>query len=380
MAPPKETISSTSSTTPSPAEELIPGLPYDIALNCLSRVPRSHHPVLSAVSKPIKSLLSSPHLFTTRSLHNFTENLIYIIVLPKHALYFTFEPQPLLFAFHRKPNNNYKENASHFVPIPPCPSKLWGSSYATLGSKIYVIGGGLLNSLPTTEVWILDCRLHTWERGPSMRVPRLSPSVVVFEGKIYVIAGRRLATPPVEVFDPAIGRWEVIPSPIDLRDQIRSISNSFMIGGGLIGITYNTMVVLDTTTRTWRKLPESACFLGPTMCSTCSVDGIVYGCDKTGAIYGLDTSKGEWKRIKMMLTLLGLYGFKIIKIGGRSLMLWATYRDATRKEKYWFAEIEVEKVGEGDFKGRVLLEEELQSPPLVDNGGDSSGFPVSVSL
>ncbi|KAL5549881.1 hypothetical protein UlMin_000057 [Ulmus minor] len=77
-------------------EELIPGLPYDIALNCLSCVPRWHHPVLSAVSKPFKSILSSLDLFNARSLDNFSENLTYVIIpksISDHNLYFAQKTQ-----------------------------------------------------------------------------------------------------------------------------------------------------------------------------------------------------------------------------------------------------------------------------------------------
>ncbi|EXC25521.1 hypothetical protein L484_009830 [Morus notabilis] len=46
----------TMSTTP---EILIPSLPNDIFLQCLACVPRQYHPVLAAVAKPIRSLVSS---------------------------------------------------------------------------------------------------------------------------------------------------------------------------------------------------------------------------------------------------------------------------------------------------------------------------------
>ncbi|KAL5544955.1 hypothetical protein UlMin_008739 [Ulmus minor] len=387
------------STTQPPPEDLIPGLPNDIALNCLSRVPRWHQPVLSAVSKPIRSLLSSPDFFTTRSLLNFTENLVYIILEPWFLK--SLETQIFYLAFDQKPNlnptnNNYKKNAFHLVPIPPCPNRLSRSVYATLGSKIYFIGGrqGRQRCSSTTEVWILDCRLHTWERGPDMRLPRIFPGVVVFEGKIYVIGGLKksdTSSEGAEVFDPAIGRWDVLPNPINprmnRRIKVRSVNKAHVIGGRIYGITqYNQMVVLDPRTQTWRKQQNvNDRKLLFSVCTTCSVDGILYGCDRGGRIYGFDEIKNEWKQLNMLHKLTGKRRYyNIVNLRGRLLLLGDTIKKDDTTRKFWFAEIEVEKVGEVEFRGKVLWEDELRSLRLEENDnykkGEFNAFPLSVSL
>ncbi|CAL9080572.1 unnamed protein product [Musa textilis] len=45
----------------------IPDLPDDIAVRCIARVPRSHHPALALVSRSWRSLLRSPLLSAVRS-------------------------------------------------------------------------------------------------------------------------------------------------------------------------------------------------------------------------------------------------------------------------------------------------------------------------
>lgn len=57
-----------------------------------------------------------------------------------------------------------------------------------MGHKIYVLGGSI-NDVPSPHVWALDCRLHTWEKAPNMRIGREFSATGVTNTKIYVIGG-----------------------------------------------------------------------------------------------------------------------------------------------------------------------------------------------
>ncbi|KAK7350842.1 hypothetical protein VNO77_09836 [Canavalia gladiata] len=185
---------------------LIPSLPDDVAVNCLARVPRSHHPKLSLVSKPIRSLLSSPFFFNARSLLHSTQPLLYLSLRSR-------APTLQWFTLHH----------NLLAPLPPIPSPAIGSAYAVLGPTIYVLGGSI-NDVPSPHVWLLDCRFHRWLPGPSMRVGREFAAAGVVDGKIYVIGGCVADTWArsanwAEVLDPAVGRWERVASPVEVREK-----------------------------------------------------------------------------------------------------------------------------------------------------------------
>ncbi|XP_048599994.1 putative F-box/kelch-repeat protein At4g11770 [Brassica napus] len=72
-----------------------------------------------------------------------------------------------------------------------------------VGSDIYA------NHEPSTRVFIMDCRFHTWHEAPSMLVAKKNPLVSVFDGKIFVV-GRityRDFSNFLESFDPETKMW-----------------------------------------------------------------------------------------------------------------------------------------------------------------------------
>ncbi|KAF4352526.1 hypothetical protein G4B88_013356 [Cannabis sativa] len=116
-----------------------PKPPNDLALNILARVPRQYHLVLSAVSKSIRFTLSSPQLYTTRSLLNLTENLLYFKVFST-----SLGCCENWFAIYQKPTVSADPICNgllRFARLPSIPYKLHGHVEAVVGHNIYVIGG-----------------------------------------------------------------------------------------------------------------------------------------------------------------------------------------------------------------------------------------------
>ncbi|KAL1201122.1 F-box/kelch-repeat protein SKIP6 [Cardamine amara subsp. amara] len=100
------------------------------------------------------------------------------------------------------------------IPIPSLPSRSRVSSsvVVVLDSEIYVIGG-LIKGIRTCDVWVLDCRTHTWRIVPSMGMARANAAAGVIDGKIYVLGGfiSNDYSNWVEVFDPKIQTWDSLP-------------------------------------------------------------------------------------------------------------------------------------------------------------------------
>ncbi|CAL0319649.1 unnamed protein product [Lupinus luteus] len=334
-------FSSSESESETP-HNLIPSLPDDVAINCLSRVPRSHHPTLSLLSKPIHSLLSSPLFFSSRS-------------SPEHLLYLTLRPRasPLQhFTLHLNPFTNRR----YLVPLPPTPSPSVGSAYAVLGPTIYVIGGSR-NDIPFNHVWLLDCRFHRWIPGPSMRVGREFPAAGVVDGKIYVIGGcvadtwsRSAAW--AEVFDPAVNRWERVASPVEFREKW--MHASAVIGGKFYAMADRGGMVFDPRSGVWESVGRE--MDNGWRGRACVVDEVLYCYDYLGKIKGFDVRSGVWKEVKGLgkgLLPRFLCGATMANVGGKLVVVWEC--DGNGKEmEVWCAEIEVKMDGtNGELLGEV---------------------------
>ncbi|KAF3655774.1 hypothetical protein FXO38_14525, partial [Capsicum annuum] len=130
----------------SPQSQLIPNLPDVIALQCLARIPHSHHPKLFLISKSWRSTLNSSALYNTQSLLRTTETFLYLNL----CINFTFHWYTLI---------------SHkLFPVCSMPVKSIRSDFAVLGSKIYVIGRSI-SEIPSNNMWVFLLVYAIEDRG-----------------------------------------------------------------------------------------------------------------------------------------------------------------------------------------------------------------------
>ncbi|XP_010416951.1 PREDICTED: F-box/kelch-repeat protein SKIP6 [Camelina sativa] len=340
----------TETQTEMPAQ-LIPLLPDDVALNCLARVPRCHHPILSLVSKTFRSLPTSSLLYATRSLVGAAENILYVAIrLPPEsgACWFTL--------LHRTLSNS--TNSSLLLPIPSCPSpSLVGSAYVVVGSEIYVIGGSI-RDVPSSSVWVLDCRFHTWRRVCNMRVGREFAAAGVIDGKIYVIGGCVVdnwarSINWAEMFDIKTQTWEPVASPgMEVREKW--MHASAVMEGKVYAMADRNGVVYEPKENKW-GMPEKRLDLG-WRGRACVIDNILYCYDYLGKIRGYVPKERVWRELKGVESLPKfLCGATMANRGGKLVVLWEGKAGSggSRRMDIWCAEIDVERRGEGEIWGKI---------------------------
>ncbi|XP_023644543.1 putative F-box/kelch-repeat protein At5g03000 [Capsella rubella] len=217
-------------------------LPYDLALSCLARVSRYHHPYLSMVSKYFRSLIASPELQATRSRMGITETYLCVCLrLYRYNKYsyrwFTLAPVP-------KPKK--LEPITSFPYLYPKYSTLLGT-----GSDIYKIGS-FVNGKEIRylyELLTFDCLTHKGSRLPKMRVAREDPAVDVINGKVYVIGGNESSNIEDwgEVYDPKTHTWEpVFPTTQDLTSQMSVVPGKLVMDGNVYTINNGYKVSFRT--------------------------------------------------------------------------------------------------------------------------------------
>ncbi|CAL9236931.1 unnamed protein product, partial [Arabidopsis halleri] len=200
-----------------PPSYSLTSLPLDIVLNILAFVPKRYYPILSCVSKYLRSLVRSPEIYKTRSF--FGKDSLYLCFLDK-----TKHPKTCQWFTLRRIDNNMNATENLFVSI-DVPSRpghaFYSSSIIVIGTEIFFIPG--CNNF-SSGLWIFDTQSRKLRQGPNMQVKRLSTSVGLVGRKIYVIGGNRGDEIRAEVFDLKTQTWEAAPIP-DAKGRFKWIGS-----------------------------------------------------------------------------------------------------------------------------------------------------------
>lgn len=150
---------------------------------------------------------------------------------------------------------------------------------AVLGDRLYVIAGTpssntngcacISRALNTVD--ILDPYApagRQWSLGPPLNFPRgMIPQAVTVGCRLFVLGGvgrDGRFVPQVERLDPALGRWEALPSSANvpgslMADMVHIIGPIFGLAAASVGTTVyalshrnGQLAALDTVTNTWR--------------------------------------------------------------------------------------------------------------------------------
>lgn len=185
--------------------DLIPGLPEDLAKICLALVPRSHFPVMGAVSKRWMSFLESKELIAVRKEVGKLEEWVYVLT-----------PEAGTKGSHWEILECSGQTQS---PLPRMPGLTKaGFGVVVIGGKLFVIAGYAADhgkEYVSDEVYQYDSCLNRWTLLAKMNVARCDFACAEVNGVIYVAGGfgpngDNLSS--VEVYDPEQNRWTLIES------------------------------------------------------------------------------------------------------------------------------------------------------------------------
>ncbi|KAI3974918.1 hypothetical protein MKX01_005029 [Papaver californicum] len=194
---------------------LLSGLPDDIALFCLARVPRRYHTLLKCVSKGWRDLVCSKGWVSYRRKHNLAESWIYVLCRDKadrleRACLFVLDPISLKRCWKL---------------VPSLPDHCWEVKCAYWGA----VGCGWFEDA-TDEVYCYDASRNTWDTAAPLSTAgcyfaceALNEKLhaiggvgsnlksFVLDGKIYIRCGVSSTMPSnvyAVVYKPSSGTWE----------------------------------------------------------------------------------------------------------------------------------------------------------------------------
>ncbi|KAL2622613.1 hypothetical protein R1flu_002818 [Riccia fluitans] len=208
--------------------DLLPGLPEDVAFECLLRVSITAFPQLKGVCRRWGQLVSSKDFFEERKKAGATRNCICIVqTLPeiqepvgsKH----TKAPEFGITVFDWQ-----KQNWSRLPCIPEFPIGLpLFCRLIGLDGKLLVLGGWHPESYEALRtVYLYDFTSQAWQRCADMPSCRSFYACGVVDGQIFVAGGHddnKNALDTAEVYNLAEERWEVLPKMSEARDECGGI-------------------------------------------------------------------------------------------------------------------------------------------------------------
>lgn len=331
---------------------LFPGLPDDVALACIARVPRFFRSTLAQVSKPWRSLLQSPVFFFTRRTLNIQQEYLYIMLRTHTSSYKWYVLQ------------EHCSQKKVCVPLPPMPSQPVGAACTVSEGKIFLMGGSV-NDVASSTVWVYNSHHNRWGAAPRMRVRREFAAAGAIDGKIYVLGGCQPSTWAgstswAEVYDPCSEVWSSISSPPEMREKW--MHGNAVLEGKLLAVADRGGVVFDPVTSSWDNVSKRLDIGWKGRAAV--VDGVLFSYDFLGKIKGYDPRQDRWLELQGVQKYLPkfLSGATLANVAGRLYVVWEG-QGSNKETDLLCAALEVDREPNGGLRGTILWSQVILSFP-----------------
>ncbi|XP_047080836.1 F-box/kelch-repeat protein SKIP4-like [Lolium rigidum] len=252
---------------------LLHGLPDEIALLCLARVPRHCHNALRCVSRRWKALLCSEEWHSYRKRNNLDESWIYVICRGTGCKCYVLAPDPAT-----------RTLKVIRVMEPPCSARE-GISIEALDRRLFLLGGCSWLKDANDEVYCYDASSNSWSKAAPMPTARCYFVSAALKDKLYVTGGLGLTDKSPnswDIYDKATESWFAHKNPMLTPDIVKFVA----LGGELVTIhkaAWNKMYfagIYNPVDQTWRGTANeiALCWSGPTVVLD---DGTLYMLDQS---------------------------------------------------------------------------------------------------
>ncbi|XP_068666843.1 F-box/kelch-repeat protein SKIP20-like [Aristolochia californica] len=216
-------------------QSLIAGLPDEIALDCLIRVPYQSHSGLKSVCCRWKRLLSDPSFYAHRRIAAKGEDLICLVqaivsspvrARSEQKQSGTKTPPVYALTVYNATNNTWRRLPE--TPLLPAGIPMFCQCVAVAG-KLVLIGGWDPKTLDSiADVYVYDfVKGGGWYRGSSMSTARSFFACAAVGPFVYVAGGhdnQKNALRSAELYDPETNTWRPLPDMADERDECQGFS------------------------------------------------------------------------------------------------------------------------------------------------------------
>eukprot|EP00271_Cylindrocystis_brebissonii_P021456 TRINITY_DN763_c0_g2_i1.p1 TRINITY_DN763_c0_g2~~TRINITY_DN763_c0_g2_i1.p1 ORF type:complete len:402 (+),score=25.57 TRINITY_DN763_c0_g2_i1:845-2050(+) len=210
----------------------LPGLPDDLALLCIARVPARRLPHLARVSRTYRSLLlSSPSVLWKHRKS---------LGLQTHAIAMLSQKTESRFTLNIY---DFTDKVWTICPVPAKLKDMYGCGGVAIENFIYFFGGEICFSPGdggmrfTRELWRYNVYTETWKRLADMKRGRGADEYGLVEGRIVVVGGIQEAEDgspdgSYEVYEPSEDVWKLVKLPHEMLEGL-GVLFSVSIGDSL---------------------------------------------------------------------------------------------------------------------------------------------------
>ncbi|KAJ4957168.1 hypothetical protein NE237_013951 [Protea cynaroides] len=231
---------------------LIRGLPDDIAIFCIARVPRRYHMILKSVSKRWRELVCSEEWSSYRKKHNVEETWIYAICRDKSDLIHCYVLDP----------NSSRRCWKLVQGLPPRCLKRKGLASEVLGKKLYLLGGCSWSEDASHDVYCYDASKNTWDEAASLSTARCYFACEALNEKLYAVGGvTSSSSDPCswDTYDPSTSSCMTLLDPNifpDIQESVVLDGKIYIRGAVSTMSQHIPALVYEPTSSEWQHVDE----------------------------------------------------------------------------------------------------------------------------
>ncbi|CAL8998402.1 unnamed protein product [Prunus brigantina] len=330
--------------------QLLPGLPEELGLECLTRLPYSEHPVASQVCRPWRTLLESQQFYHHRKKNGHTHKVACLVQALPHEHVVSESDGP-------KSNDSPSYGIAVFDPVScswqrvdPVPKYPNGlplfCQLASCEGKLVAMGGwDPVTYDLVTDVFVYDFTNSQWRKGNDMPSKRSFFAIGSYSGRVYVAGGHdenKNALKSAWVYDLRLDEWTELTQMSQGRDECQGvvIGDEFWVVSGYgtesQGVFEGGAEALEFGSGRWRR-----------------VDGAweVGQCPRQCVGVGRDGKLTSWSELDSAVRV-GTCG---VTVGGGTLVMGSEYQGA----KQGFYMVEEMKGGQNGKLERISVPDEF---------------------
>uniref|UniRef100_A0A0E0J087 F-box domain-containing protein n=1 Tax=Oryza nivara TaxID=4536 RepID=A0A0E0J087_ORYNI len=290
--------------------ELIPGMPDDVAVDCLARVQHGSHRAMRRVCRGWRSAAATPAFAMARAEAGANEDLVYLLQFanPAAAAAAAEEAKEEGDAPANSPAYGvavYNVTTGEWRREKAAPPVPMFAQCAAVGTRLAVLGGWDPETFePVADVHVLDASTGVWRSAPPMRSARSFFACAEAGGRIYVAGGHdkhKNALKTAEAYDAVADAWDPLPDMSEERDECDGMAT--VAGDRFLAVSgYRTARQggferdaewFDPAARAWRRLDRVR---APPSAAHVVVRGRVW-CIEGAAVMEWLGSRGGWREV-----------------------------------------------------------------------------------
>ncbi|XP_022775763.1 F-box/kelch-repeat protein At1g15670-like [Durio zibethinus] len=208
--------------------ELVPGLPDELGLECLTRLPYTVHRLASRVCHRWRDLLQSQDFYILRKKLGYSQKVACLVQAFRSGIVNGPKKPSESPSYGIAVFDSVSRSWDGLPPVPRYPNGLpLFCQLASCERKLVVMGGwDPVSYDPVTDVFIYDFMTQQWRQGKDMPSKRSFFAIGAYSGRVYIAGGHdenKNASKTAWVYDMRKDEWTQLGEMSQERDECEGV-------------------------------------------------------------------------------------------------------------------------------------------------------------